>query len=387
MTARPVFAGVLGFLLVVGGGLAGLFPLGLDPGSEESPGGGETATPGEIEGRAPPEVQGVETSRVVRDTLRIPVLATGRAEALRRIEVVARLSGLVRELPIREEQWVPTGTLLLRLDSTELSLQRREAAALRTAAEAQFQERMLYAGDFLGEADLRERARIVRATSGLESAELRLRKSELELEWAAVRAPFNGWVADLVAVEGAFVSAGTPLLTLVQTDTLRVEVRVLEGDLPRISRGKGATVTFPALADRPFRAEVSTVNPLVDPSTSSARVTLILPNPEGRVWPGMYARVRVEAEVYPDLLLIPRVAVVERGEDRQSVVFVLREPDGEGRGRAEWRYVTLGRFNETWVEVLEDPRNPPLLPGEQVLVEGHLYLAHGTWVQDRGAGG
>lgn len=318
---------------------------------------------------------------VIRDTLWVPVTATGRAEAYRRAVVPTRTAGVVEAVFVRENQAVQRGDLLVQLDTTEAAMELAQARAALTTAQVAFEERMLYAGELLSDEERAERSRIVRATSGLEEAEVRVMRAELELEWTRIRAPFSGRVADLEAVEGTFVSSGSEVLTLVQVDPLKVEVNVLEGELTFMAEGRRADVHFAGLPQEVFQGRVESVNPIVDPETSSARVTLVIANPGGRVRPGMYARVSVDAQSYADRVLIPRGAVVERGEGRRPVVFMLRNPDEGGRGMAEWRYVTTGLRNDTLVEIVENPETSMLEPGEIVLVDGHHYLAHDTQVQ------
>jgi membrane fusion protein, multidrug efflux system len=318
---------------------------------------------------------------VIRDTLWVPVTATGRAEAYRRAVVPTRTAGVVEAVLVRENQAVQRGDLLVQLDTTEAAMELAQARAALTTAQVAFEERMLYAGELLSDEERAERSRIVRATSGLEEAEVRVMRAEMELEWTRIRAPFSGRVADLEAVEGTFVSSGSEVLTLVQVDPLKVEVNVLEGELTFMAEGRRADVRFAGLPQEVFQGRVESVNPIVDPETSSARVTLVIANPGGRVRPGMYARVNVDAQSYADRVLIPRGAVVERGEGRRQVVFMLRNPDEDGRGVAEWRYVTTGFRNDALVEIVENPDTSMLEPGEIVLVDGHHYLAHDTQVQ------
>jgi membrane fusion protein, multidrug efflux system len=318
---------------------------------------------------------------VIRDTLWVPVTATGRAEAYRRAVVPTRTAGVVEAVFVRENQAVQRGDLLVQLDTTEAAMELAQARAALTTAQVAFEERMLYAGELLSDEERAERSRIVRATSGLEEAEVRVMRAEMELEWTRIRAPFSGRVADLEAVEGTFVSSGSEVLTLVQVDPLKVEVNVLEGELTFMAEGRRADVRFAGLPQEVFQGRVESVNPIVDPETSSARVTLVIANPGGRVRPGMYARVNVDAQSYADRVLIPRGAVVERGEGRRQVVFMLRNPDEDGRGVAEWRYVTTGFRNDALVEIVENPDTSMLEPGEIVLVDGHHYLAHDTQVQ------
>jgi multidrug efflux pump subunit AcrA (membrane-fusion protein) len=78
--------------------------------------------------------------------------------------------------------------------------------------------------------------------------------------------------------------------------------------------------------------------------------------------------------------LIPREAVLTRGDRQQEVVFVLANAGEDGRGSAEIRPVTLGLRNDTHVEVVRGEHSAMLRPGEIVLIEGHLFLALGTHV-------
>ena len=86
----------------------------------------------------------------------------------------------------------------------------------------------------------------------------------------------------------------------------------------------------------------------------------------------MYARVSLEARTFPDRILVPRAAILER--DRRSMLFVF---EGEGQqGLAKWRYVTTGLMNETLVELVPNPDTDMVEPGEVVLVDGHYTLTH-----------
>ncbi|NIP83300.1 MAG: HlyD family efflux transporter periplasmic adaptor subunit, partial [Gemmatimonadetes bacterium] len=76
-----------------------------------------------------------------------------------------------------------------------------------------------------------ERERTARAKSGLDQAEVALRKARLELARTRVRAPFPGRVASIEVVEGQRVSPGDSLMTVVDLDPIKVEVQVLEAEV------------------------------------------------------------------------------------------------------------------------------------------------------------
>lgn len=106
-------------------------------------------------------------------------------------------------------------------------------------------------------------------------------------------------------------------MTLVSLDPIRVEVQVLESEISRISAGDAARVRFAAFGEESFVGRVQTVNPVVDARPRTAKVTVLLRNPDGRILPGMYAQVTVEAQRFSDRLLVPRRAILER--DRRSM--------------------------------------------------------------------
>ena len=117
---------------------------------------------------------------------------------------------------------------------------------------------------------------------------------------------------------------------------------------------------------------VETINPVVEQGTRTARVTVRVPNPNGRILPGMYARVSIEAREFPDRLMVPRSAILER--DRRNMLFVF-EANGQN-GLAKWRYVTTGLMNDSLVEIVDNPETDTVQPGEIVLTDGHYTLIH-----------
>ena len=325
--------------------------------------------------------QVVTGAEVIRDTLWVPVIADGQAEAFRRSEVATRTSGVVIQVFVQENDLVEEGDLLVQIDTSEAAMEIAQAESALLTAQVEFEERMLVVGDnpLLDDSVRAERERIVRAMTGLNQAEVNMEQARRQMEWTRVRAPFSGRVADLEAVEGAFVGNGEVVLTLVQLDPIKIEVNAGEAEVSYLEAGRQARLRIPAYPVEDFTARVQSVNPVLDPDSRSARVTLVMPNPGHRIRPGMFARVSVDAQAYPDRVLIPREAVVER--DRREVVFMASNLNEQGEGIAEWRYVTTGHRNETHVEVLDHEETDMLEPGEIVLVDGHHYMAHDTQIR------
>ncbi|MGH7505797.1 MAG: efflux RND transporter periplasmic adaptor subunit, partial [Longimicrobiales bacterium] len=214
-----------------------------------------------------------------------------------------------------------------------------------------------------------------RAKADVDGAEIAVKRAELNLARTIVGAPFPGRIANLEVVAGQYVRAGDELLTIVDMNPIKVEVDVLEAEVGQLALGRNAEITFAGIPDRTFTGRIETINPMIDEQKRTARVTVIVPNPDGRILPGMYARARLDARRFPDRILVPREAVVER--DRRTLVFLF---EGEGdTGQAMWQYVSIGMDNGTYVEIVDDPEDPAtrlLEPGEIVLIDGHTTLTH-----------
>ena len=328
----------------------------------------------------------VEGAEAVRDTLIIAVSAAGQAEAARRTTLQPQVEGQVVRIAVRDNSAVRQGDPLIQIDPAEYRLAVSEAEASLREAQARFEEMTLF-DDRIPDAPTREqRERIARSRSGLDGAEIALERARHQLARTVVRAPFAGRVATVSVVEGQYVRQGDELLTVVDLDPIRLEVQVLESEIGFLSEGSNARVAFAAFPDRPVTGRIATINPVVERGSRTATVTVSVPNPDGRILPGMYARVALDARRFPDRVLVPRSAILER--DRRTMLFVY---DGDEReGRAKWRYVTTGLSNDSVVEILEDAETDTVRPGEVVLTGGHYTLVHDARVRvvdDAGAEG
>jgi RND family efflux transporter MFP subunit len=318
----------------------------------------------------------VEGRMVVRDTLVISVAAAAEAAAEKEAVLLAQVAGRITRVLVEENDPVGAQRLLIEIDTTEYALAVSRARAQVSQAEATYRELTMFDDQIEDPAIREERARMARARSGLESAEFGLREAELTLSRTRITAPFAGRAASVQVVEGETVRVGDELVTVVDLNPIRVEVQVLEAEVGLLAKGNRATARFAAHPGEVFTGHIATINPVIG-DTRTSRVTVMVPNPDGRLLPGMYARVSLEARKFPDRVLVPRAAILER--DRRTMLFVF---EGEGEiGTAKWRYVTTGLSNDSVVEILEHPDTDMVQPGEWVLTDGHYSLIHDARVR------
>lgn len=293
----------------------------------------------------------------------VTVRATGRAEAHRRAELALPVAGRIDHVSVQGGDRVESGAVLVELDPRVYEIARNEAIARESVAEGTFRVRALSDTALTG-----ERRLAIEHQSGLTEAREQLARTELDLEGTRLVAPFAGQVAEVEAVVGALARREEPLLTLVDLDPVRIRADVLESDYGRVERGASVRVRFPAYPGETFTGELEALGPEIDAARGTGVAYVTLPNPDGRLKPGMYAELEIAGSVHADRIAVPRSAVLER--DRRLLVFRARD------GRAEWQYVQVGLETREAVEIVSG-----IAPGDTVLVEGHLTLAHGAPIQ------
>lgn len=177
------------------------------------------------------------------------------------------------------------------------------------------------------------------------------------------RAPAAGFVAGKDVVEGQMVKAGERVLRLADLSTVWVLAQVFESDLPFVRPGQEAVVRSTYGGEKEISARVEQILPRVEEETRTATARLALPNPDGRLRPGMFVDVRLSARIADSAVLVPEMAVLRSGE--RNTVFLVR-PDGSFEPR-EVRLGARGRHGS--YEVLQG-----LEPGDRVVTSGQFLL-------------
>ena len=312
---------------------------------------------------------------VRRGDLVLSVTTTGQVRSDAMADLRAETNGAVDEVRVRPGQAVKQGDVLVKLDQRPFDLAVREAEAALAEARIRYRGNLASDSILLGPGQEEERRQNALTLSGVPGAQVRLERAELERERSVITAPFDGVIERVDVAAGSRVSAGGALVTMVDVTNLRIEAQVLEHDLPYIKVGGDAFISAPALAGGPVKGLIVAVLPLVDTVARAGKV-IIAASAGGRLRPGMYTDLKLEATRLPDRTLVPARAVIER--DGRPLVFVARE------GRAQWVYIVPGKSNGTDTEVLPDSSTGtiPVVAGDTVLVEGHLTLTHDAPVRE-----
>jgi membrane fusion protein (multidrug efflux system) len=211
------------------------------------------------------------------------------------------------------------------------------------------------------------------AEAALRSAEAELALEQARLAKATLSAPFAGIVGLRSVSPGDYVAAGQDLVRLVDLDTMKADFQLPESALPLLGDSDAVTVLPDALPGVRFEGKVYAVEPAVTETGRSLTLRARITNPEGRLKPGMFARIELRASQPVRGIVIPEAAIVP-GSESPAVFRVTA-------GRAESVPVAVGERGAGWVQVTEG-----LAAGEVVVVAGQEKLRDGVPVATAPAG-
>jgi membrane fusion protein, multidrug efflux system len=349
MRRRALATMVLGAALLTGcGGEAAESPEG---------GGAAPAAPATravLVRTAAPQVESVE------DMVELP----GDLLPARRAVLSAEVSGRVEAVNVDLGDPVRAGQQLVRIDTRALQQQVAEAESVHRQAAAQLERaRNLFERQSITQKNLLD------AITNEEVARARLASAKLELSKSAVAAPWSGRVAERHVEVGDFAAPGQPLVTLVDASRLRVRAPAPAADVPYLEVGKAVQVGVDALPGRLFPGTVTRLGAELDPDARTLDVEVEIPNPDGRLRPGMLARVTLPRRTLDDAILVPLNAVVDLGDEQ--VVYVVED------GRARRRPVELGAVLGRRVVVVSGVGFE-----DRVVVEGTQQVSEGQAVRE-----
>jgi RND family efflux transporter MFP subunit len=170
-------------------------------------------------------------------------------------------------------------------------------------------------------------ARQLRADIEAQTASLKL--AERDLRESTIRAPFGGYVAERLVSLGQLVQPQTPIMRIVRLDPLKLTAEVPEKFAPWVMPGREIALRVDAYPDRVVQGRIVRVGPSVNLKSRAFAIEGAVPNPEGRLKPGTFARVQIATDHVDRAVTIPAAAVQSRyGTNR---VFVLRGDQLVGR--------------------------------------------------------
>ena len=281
------------------------------------------------------------------------------------VEVKSETDGTVQEVGFMEGQRVEKGQLLVALDQTKLQAGLAQAEANFQLAKSTYDRaERLHGEKLVPQQDYDQ------AVSGLAANQATVDLTRRNLKDARLVAPFSGITGARLISPGQVIARNTTLTSVVDLDTVKIELNVPERYLSQIQNGQKLTFSVAAYPGQSFQGEVYFISPQLEISTRTALVKARVPNPDIKLRGGMFARLDLTLRLRDSALVIPEPALLHSGDS--VLVYVI-----DGQGLVQIRPVKIGLRLAGKAEVIEG-----LNAGEQVIVEGIQKIAPGMPVKN-----
>ena len=299
------------------------------------------------------------------------LLITGTAMPNQKIMLHAMESGYVKSIQKDIGDQVRKGEVIAILDNPELYRMREKFAAQLDAKKATY-DRLKQSTATTP--DLTPMQVLDDAKAEFIAASSELKVIEDRQNFLKVVAPFNGIISKRLVDHGALIQSGlsnsnaTALVELQQTDPIRLTIPFPETDVESIQQGMEAIITFPELSGKPYSANISRIARVLDFASKTMQVEIDIANPEGKIKPGMYAKVSMQMSSRNNVLSLPVTAQYYY----KDVLFVLAVENE----RVVQIPLRKGLENKDFFEVL----NPEIGPDTQVIIQGKGLVKPGQIV-------
>jgi RND family efflux transporter MFP subunit len=339
----------------------------------------------------------VVTARAETRDVPVRLTANGTVTALQSVDLRSQITSTVREVHIKEGQFVKQGDLLFSLDNrTEeanvkkaLAQVEKDRADLATAERNLARNRELFQQKFISQAALDVVENQVNTLHGQLAIDLAaVEAAKAALGYTQIRAPFAGRTGVINVRAGSLVQPGAanasataggapggalPLVTITQVDPISVAFTLPEKELPELQQAlRAGPVMATASAQggtEPFKGRVTFVDNSIDTTTGTIRLKAEFDNPKTLLWPGMYVTVQMSPRTLQQAVVVPAQAVQTGPQSR--FVYVV-----DGERKVSQREVKLAYVDEGSAVV------EGLQPGARIVVEGAQNLRPGSVVAE-----
>jgi RND family efflux transporter MFP subunit len=274
--------------------------------------------------------------------------------------IYPEFAGRLIKLKVEEGQKVKKGTLLAIIEDAGLKDQLDQIKLQLDLTKTTFERTKRLWDQKIGSEMM-----YLEAQTRYKAAKKQVSQIRQQLAKTKIYAPFSGVIDEIPARLGSNLIPGvTPVLRIVNLNSMFAESDVPENYLPNINKGSKATVTIPAL-NLVQKTQVHQTGNFISATNRTFRVEARLENPEGIIKPNLNARLSIIDYYNPEAIMIP-LRVIRENANGQPYVFILSNPEKDNGYTTEKRMIVLGKSKEEMIEILEGVEIDELIADEGV---------------------
>ncbi len=274
--------------------------------------------------------------------------------------IYPEFAGRLIKLKVEEGQKVKKGTLLAIIEDAGLKDQLDQIKLQLDLTKTTFERTKRLWDQKIGSEMM-----YLEAQTRYKAAKKQVSQIRQQLAKTKIYAPFSGVIDQIPARLGSNLIPGvTPVLRIVNLNSMFAESDVPENYLPNITKGSKATVNIPAL-NLVQKTQVHQTGNFISATNRTFRVEARLENPEGIIKPNLNARLSIIDYYNPEAIMIP-LRVIRENANGQPYVFILSNPEKDNGYTTEKRMIVLGKSKEEMIEILEGVTIDELIADEGV---------------------
>ena len=306
----------------------------------------------------------------------LPTLGTVRGQ--KEVELKFEVSGTLTAINFREGDLVKEGQELATINDREAQLRLQYANSKQATAEAQLKlarkrltvnEELFRLGAIIRPKLEESQIEVEQAETQVDTASKETGLAEHELDRTTLEAPMAGVIGTRQVEPGEYVTPQSVIATLMDVNSVYVELGIIERDIERIRLGQRVKVSVDSLPNATFEGKVDNLAPVIEGKSRTLTAKVKVENTQGQLLPGMFARADVAVFEKPNALVVPTSALKDTdGDGKFESVFVAAAGD-----KAALKPITIGYLTTDYAEVSQG-----LDEGEQVITEDRGNLKDGS---------
>jgi len=291
----------------------------------------------------------------------------GNVETKQNIILYPEMGGQLKNILVKEGQYVSKGQSIAIIDDSGLSEQLAQTQAAANLSKTTFERQSR-----LWEQKIGSEIQYLQAKTDFEAKTKMVEQLQKQLSKTTVTAPFAGVIDDIITEQGSFVAPGqSPITRIINLNNMTITAEIPETFIRFVQKGKKVKAFFTVL-DKEVETHITQAGNFINPNNRKFKIEMAVPKTVNAK-PNMSVRLLVNDYANDNAIMIPQ-SIISENEKREEYIYVVKQEDG--KNIAHKQFINTGKTNKNNIEVLKG-----LKTDLEIIIEGARTVREGQEVQ------
>ncbi len=313
----------------------------------------------------------ITTFKVQEEVFTHYIELQGNVQTKQNILVYPEVPGILKEVLVKEGQYVKKGQILAVIDDGGLAQQVLLSQTNEQLAKTTFERQKRLWNEKIG-----SEIQFLQAKASYTSQKNATNQLKQQLKKFTVYAPFSGIIDDIFKEKGTVVAPGqrSELFRVINLSNMYIETDVPENYITSITKGKKVEVNFPILG-KIVNSKIRQVGNFINPTNRSFKIEVGVPNQDLDIKPNLTAKLKLNDYTNTKAILIPQSIISENAEGQQFI-YVVKDKKENNLAVAERLVIETGKTQGDFIEVTKN-----LITDTEIILEGARSVNNGQAVK------